>query len=240
MHIRHLLFALAAATTAMAAINEPCYGSNGVAGVCVSTTACASAGGTSITGACPRDPADIRCCSKPRCSNGSNGNCRWVSDCAGSTVTNQCPGPSGMRCCSSSALGWGGYSNPPLPSSSSCRQVAINGAAAVTRRFPGRTREYFCIRNCTCTSSSSDHCCGRAIDFMISDSGGAATISGREMAEWVMNNRGTLNLKYVIWGQRIWNPSVDRVMPWNQWRSQEDRGSITQNHWDHMHVSFNG
>jgi hypothetical protein len=57
------------------------------------------------------------------------------------------------------------------------------------------------------------------------------TTSGKEIAEWVMNNRGTLNLKYVIWGQRIWNPSVDGVKAWTSWRSMEDRGDITANHW---------
>jgi len=46
-----------------------------------------------------------------------------------------------------------------------------------------------------------------------------------------MNNRGTLNLKYVIWGQKIWNPSVDGVMSWSSWRTMEDRGDITANHW---------
>jgi len=56
-------------------------------------------------------------------------------------------------------------------------------------------------------------------------------MSGQEIAEWVMNNRGSLNLKYVIWGQRIWNPSLDSVQPWSSWRSLEDRGDITQNHW---------
>lgn len=50
-----------------------------------------------------------------------------------------------------------------------------------------------------------------------------------------MNNRATLNLKYVIWGQKIWNPSQDSVMPWSQWRDMEDRGSITANHWFVLH-----
>jgi hypothetical protein len=59
------------------------------------------------------------------------------------------------------------------------------------------------------------------------------------MAEWMMNNRGSLKLKYVIWGQRIWNPSQDAVKPWSSWRVMEDRGSVTQNHWDHVHASFN-
>jgi hypothetical protein len=46
-----------------------------------------------------------------------------------------------------------------------------------------------------------------------------------------MNNRASLNLKYVIWGQRIWSPTVDSVMSWTSWRAMEDRGDITQNHW---------
>lgn len=46
-----------------------------------------------------------------------------------------------------------------------------------------------------------------------------------------MNNRGTLGLKYAIWGQKIWNPSVDGVKPWTSWRTMEDRGDITANHW---------
>jgi len=66
-----------------------------------------------------------------------------------------------------------------------------------------------------------------------------ATMSGEEIATWVMDNRASLSLKYVIWGQRIWNPSLDSVQPWSSWRTMEDRGDITQNHWDHVHVSYN-
>ncbi|KAG8848967.1 hypothetical protein FRC20_002412 [Serendipita sp. 405] len=68
--------------------------------------------------------------------------------------------------------------------------------------------------------------------------GTVKTTTGRPIAEWVMNHRKDINLKYVIWGQKIWNPSRDAVKPWSQWRDMEDRGSITANHWDHVHVSF--
>ncbi|RYP02140.1 hypothetical protein DL764_005935 [Monosporascus ibericus] len=221
-----------------AAVNEPCIGRNGAAGVCVSTSACSSAGGTSITGACPWDPVDIRCCTKPSCSNGSNGNCRWTSDCAGSTVVNQCPGPAAFRCCSSTARGFGGYDAPGIPGVGACRASAVAGARAVVAAFPGRVREIGCFRqNCAC--STSDHCCGNAIDFMCSDAAGAPTMSGREIAEWVMNRASAQNVKYIIWGQKIWNPSRDGVSPWTSWRTMEDRNSITQNHWDHVHVSYN-
>lgn len=45
-----------------------------------------------------------------------------------------------------------------------------------------------------------------------------------------MENRAALNLKYVIWGQRIWT-TADAVAPWDSWELMEDRGDNTQNHW---------
>ncbi|KFA67357.1 hypothetical protein S40285_07024 [Stachybotrys chlorohalonatus IBT 40285] len=223
---------------ALAAVDEPCYGPNGLHGVCISTTECSAGGGTSITGACPADPAGIRCCSRASC--GSGGNCRWNSDCAGTSSTGLCPGPSQFRCCSSSAQGWGGYAAPRIPAVGACRQVSVNGARAIVAAFPGAVREIGCIRDCACPGSS-DHCCGLATDMMIADGGGQATLSGQRMAEWVMRNRASLNLRYVIWGQKIWSPTTDGAeRPWTQWRTQEDRGDLTQNHWDHVHVSYNG
>ncbi|KAK1760287.1 hypothetical protein QBC47DRAFT_312648 [Echria macrotheca] len=238
MHLRTLLLSALSAPAALAALNEPCYGSGGVAGVCVTTSTCTASGGTTITGACPADASDVKCCSKTSCANGSSGNCRWSSDCAGTTVSNQCPGPGAFKCCSSGATGFGGYSAPAIPAVGGCKAVAVTGATTVVNAWPGRIRQIYCTRDCACPGTS-DHCCGKAIDFMCSDAGGVPTSSGKEIAEWAMNNRATLNLKYVIWGQRIWNPSVDSVKAWTSWRSMEDRGDVTQNHWDHVHVSFN-
>ncbi|KAJ9656580.1 hypothetical protein H2201_008492 [Coniosporium apollinis] len=229
MQIQSLLLSvLLAATAVRAAVNEPCYGAGGAPGVCISTSTCSSAGGTSIVGACPRDADNIRCCTKPNCPAAPD-NCRWTSDCAGSSVSNLCPGPADFQCCQSSANGYGGYARPSIPPVGACRQVAVNGARRIVDAFPGRVRQVFCIRDCAC-GSGSDHCCGKATDMMCSDRGGQATTSGREIAEWVMNNRAALNLKYVIWGQRIWSPS-DGVRPWTSWDDMEDRGDITQNHW---------
>ncbi|KAL2138128.1 hypothetical protein VTI28DRAFT_7402 [Corynascus sepedonium] len=231
-------FALLSATAVLAAVNEPCIGSGGRAGVCLSTSNCASAGGVTTTGACPADAADIMCCTKASCENTSAGNCRWQSDCGGTSVSGQCPGPAQMKCCSSTATGFGGYDAPAFPAVGACQAVAVDGAKKVVAAWPGRVRQIYCTRDCDCPGTS-DHCCGKAIDFMCSDAGGVPTMSGREIAEWAMNNRDTLNLKYVIWGQRIWNPSVDGVKGWTSWRAMEDRGDVTQNHWDHVHVSFN-
>ncbi|KAF9463386.1 hypothetical protein BDZ94DRAFT_1361383 [Collybia nuda] len=230
MQIRVLFSVFLTTIVAHAALNEPCYGSGGAAGVCVTTTTCSASGGTTITGACPADPANVKCCTKPKCSTAAAGNCRWSSDCASSSVANQCPGPAGFKCCQSTAVGFGGYAAPAFPAVGACKSVAVAGAKKIVAAWPGRVRQIYCTRSCTC-GSGSDHCCGKATDMMCSDAGGTATTSGRQIAEWVMNNRAALNLKYVIWGQRIWNPDVDAVKSWNSWRAMEDRGDITQNHW---------
>ncbi|KAH7082576.1 hypothetical protein BKA63DRAFT_134421 [Paraphoma chrysanthemicola] len=234
--ITSLLATLLATQGVLAALNEPCYGPNSVAGVCVKKSDCTASGGTTIDGGCPSDPADVKCCSKPKCG-ASPGNCRWVSDCAGESISNQCPGPGTFKCCQSAAQGFGGYKDPGAITDSKCDAVSKNGAKWVVNQFPGRIKSLGCFRpNCDC--AKSDHCCGEAIDFMCSDAGSAPTSSGREIAEWIMNNRAGHSVKYIIWGQRIWQ-SGNKVEPWTGWKPMEDRNSITQNHWDHVHVSFN-
>ncbi|TDZ19823.1 putative secreted protein [Colletotrichum orbiculare MAFF 240422] len=236
MQIQSTIVAAALLAMAMAALNEPCYGSDGRVGVCVTTSACTSSGGTSIDNACPADAANVKCCTKASC--GSGGNCRLSSDCAGTSAANQCPGPSEFKCCSSAASGFGGYDAPKIPAVGACKQNAVDGAKKIVKAFPGRVREVGCVRDCACPGTS-DHCCGKATDMMCSDAGGTPTASGKEIAEWVMENRASLDLKYVIWGQRIWSASKDTEKPWTSWESQNDRGDYTQNHWDHVHVSYN-
>ena len=57
------------------------------------------------------------------------------------------------------------------------------------------------------------------------------TMAGKEIAEWVMENRDELSMKYVIWGQRIWETDSDEEAPWEEWSAMEDRNDVTQNHW---------
>ncbi|KAF2752205.1 D-alanyl-D-alanine carboxypeptidase [Sporormia fimetaria CBS 119925] len=223
--------AILASQVAFAALNEPCYGANGVAGVCVSTATCSSNGGVTSSGGCPRDPADVKCCAKPTCG-ASPGNCRWSSDCAGSSLSGLCPGPSGFKCCQSSATGFGGYAAPKIPAVGPCKQVSVDGAKRVVAQFPGRIRDIGCVRACDCSASgASDHCCGKAVDLMCSDVTETASIGGKAIAEWIMNNQASLKVKYIIWGQRIWNPSQDAVKAWSSWRTMEDRGNVRENHW---------
>ncbi|MCJ1428366.1 hypothetical protein MMC29_006275 [Sticta canariensis] len=225
-----------------AVLNGQCTGKGSAPGVCISTKKCTSKGGTLITNRCPGLPNDIKCCTKPACGNG--GNCRWTSQCSGSTVSNQCPGPAGFKCClpTKGPTGGGptgGYPTPKFPKVGACKKVSVDGAKKIVAGNKGKVREIFCTRDCKCPGTS-DHCCGLATDMMCSSAGGVRTTAGEPIAEWVMNNRAALRLKYVIWGQRIWDVREDKVKPWSQWKRMEDRGSITANHWDHVHVSYLG
>jgi hypothetical protein len=60
---------------------------------------------------------------------------------------------------------------------------------------------------------------------------GAAKTKGDTVAQWVIDNASRLGVKYVIWRQRIY----DMRSP--GWDPMENRGSVTANHYDHVHVS---
>lgn len=74
-----------------------------------------------------------------------------------------------------------------------------------------------------------DHPSGHAADFMV----GSDKAKGDAIAEYLIANAARLNVKYLIWYQRSWNPSR------GTWAGMEDRGSATQNHRDHVHVTVN-
>ncbi|KRE38581.1 hypothetical protein ASG73_06565 [Janibacter sp. Soil728] len=71
-----------------------------------------------------------------------------------------------------------------------------------------------------------DHGSGNAVDIMVTGS------RGDQVNSWLQQNAGSLNIKYIIWQQRIWFPNGTSKM-------MSDRGSPTQNHYDHVHVSVN-
>jgi hypothetical protein len=70
---------------------------------------------------------------------------------------------------------------------------------------------------------------GRALDFM------CTTAQGNELAPWAWANRDGFGVIEVIWRQHI--ITVARAS--EGWRPMGDRGSPTQNHMDHVHISFN-
>lgn len=76
--------------------------------------------------------------------------------------------------------------------------------------------------------NASDHPKGLALDFMVGRDRGM----GDSVAQYLQRNAEALGVTYLIWRQRIWNTGDA------SWRQMEDRGSITANHYDHVHASF--
>ncbi|ASU85027.1 hypothetical protein CDO52_21495 [Nocardiopsis gilva YIM 90087] len=85
-----------------------------------------------------------------------------------------------------------------------------------------------------------EHPKGRACDMMVNNTGSVANGSqlalGDATAAWAQENAEELGVMYIIWKQQIWSPTRAS----EGWRSMDDRGSPTQNHWDHVHISFVG
>lgn len=80
-----------------------------------------------------------------------------------------------------------------------------------------------------------DHGKGLAIDFMVP----ASSVLGDEVAQYAVNHIGDRGISYIIWKQQFYAPFQNIYGPANTWNPMPDRGSVTENHYDHVHVSFN-
>lgn len=116
----------------------------------------------------------------------------------------------------------GGPAGPPV-TSAGCPGLGLRATASVVC---GAVRAEFgsLVIGGYRPGDGGDHGSGRAVDIMVTGARGDA------IAAWLQANAGTLGIKYLIWKQRIWMPGRD-------WRMMSDRGSATQNHYDHVHVS---
>ena len=83
---------------------------------------------------------------------------------------------------------------------------------------------------------SGDHGKGLAIDFMVPES----SELGDKLAEYAIQNMVSRGISYIIWKQRFYAPFDSKYGPANTWNPMPDRGSVTENHYDHVHVSMNG
>ena len=83
---------------------------------------------------------------------------------------------------------------------------------------------------------SGDHGKGLAIDFMVPES----SELGDKIAEYAIQNMASRGISYIIWKQRFYSPFDSKYRPANTWNPMPDRGSVTENHYDHVHVSMNG
>jgi len=83
---------------------------------------------------------------------------------------------------------------------------------------------------------SGDHGKGLAIDFMVP----VSSALGDQIAEYAVKNMASRGINYIIWKQRFYAPYDSKYGPAYTWNPMPDRGSVTENHYDHVHVSMNG
>lgn len=82
---------------------------------------------------------------------------------------------------------------------------------------------------------SGDHGKGLAIDFMVP----VSSALGDQIADYAIQNMATRGISYIIWKQRFYAPYDSIYGPAYTWNPMPDRGSVTENHYDHVHVSMN-
>lgn len=80
-----------------------------------------------------------------------------------------------------------------------------------------------------------DHGKGLAVDVMVPES----SEIGDQVAQYAINHIEENGISYIIWKQRFYAPFDNIYGPANTWNEMPDRGSVTENHYDHVHVSFN-
>jgi hypothetical protein len=152
------------------------------------------------------------------------------------------------------ATAWAGGATgcrPPDPTGTGCLTGATrHGLDAVGTAFGGWQNGPI-VHTAGCWdrhawNPTSDHSRGKACDFMVTRPGsfaqGADRDNGWELAEWLRTNAAALQVKYLIWQGRYWDPSV-RDEPGN-WGTRYTGGGIydvrsaTGGHFDHVHASF--
>ena len=82
------------------------------------------------------------------------------------------------------------------------------------------------------------HNSGLAVDFMVGFDTNVDSALGQKIADYFQNNFEALGCYYLIWQQHFYMDVENKYGPANTWNPMEDRGSPTQNHMDHVHVSF--
>ncbi|OJD20672.1 hypothetical protein ACJ73_07992 [Blastomyces percursus] len=94
-------------------------------------------------------------------------------------------------------------SHPEIPASN-CQPHVVKAGETILAANEGAVHVVWCYAD-----KAGEHGKGLTLDLMV----------------------GTLNVMYVIWRQKIWNPSNGEApTAWENWRDMEDRGSVTANH----------
>lgn len=118
-------------------------------------------------------------------------------------------------------------------------ETSIGGACLNGTSVPaGVSENIVAIHEAVCASfpeiatygtlrGDGEHAQGIAMDIMVTGD------RGWQVAEFLRANSSSLGVSYVIHARRIW--SVQRAG--EGWRAMSDRGSVTANHYDHVHVT---
>ncbi len=122
-----------------------------------------------------------------------------------------------------------GFQQPGGSEGLTPRMVSVRNT--ILQNFP-MPYGYGCLR----PGDPGDHGSGRACDFMMSTGGRMPTQEAKErgdrLAQWAIQNGPSIGIMYIIWQQRYYD-----VRTGAGWRMMSDRGGITANHYDHVHVS---
>lgn len=128
--------------------------------------------------------------------------------------------------------------------------ATLHGFEAAATAFGGWS-EGPVIRSAGCWDKhawnpTSDHSRGKACDLFATApgrfAGGAERESGWKVADWYRANAGPLQVKYLIWQGRYWDPKVTDDS--DSWGRRYTGGGVydvrnaTGGHFDHVHVSF--
>lgn len=79
-----------------------------------------------------------------------------------------------------------------------------------------------------------DHGQGLALDVMVPE----GSKLGDDIAQFAIDNKEAAGITYIIWKQRFYMGVDNKYGAANTWNKMEDRGSKTENHFDHVHISF--
>jgi hypothetical protein len=122
-----------------------------------------------------------------------------------------------------------GFQQPGGADGLTPRMVAVR--AEIMANFPMKYG-VGCLR----PGDPGEHGKGRACDFMMSRGGtmatGADAANGDALAAWLISNGARIGVMYIIWKQRYYD-----IRSGGGWDMMSDRGGVTANHYDHVHVS---
>jgi hypothetical protein len=123
---------------------------------------------------------------------------------------------------------------PEGPDHITARMKAVRDAVVKEFHLKGTPG---CYRKEGGIPGGGEHPLGRACDFMLGPAGtrvtGKADVLGEAIVSWVREHADEYGIWYVIYEQHIWSSRL----PQQGWKLMEDRGSITLNHYDHVHIS---